>query len=71
MILETENFSMNSDISSLISVSGESNSSEARVLTSSVFPTPVGPAKINETGFLFAETPARLRFIALTTASTA
>ncbi|MPN53190.1 hypothetical protein SDC9_200854 [bioreactor metagenome] len=50
MILETLCFSINSDISSLINVSGVSNNSFASCLTSSVFPTPVGPTKIKEDG---------------------
>lgn len=71
MMRETECFSINSDISRRISVSGELKRSSARRLTSSVFPTPVLPAKMKDTGLRFALTPARLRLMARTTASTA
>ena len=71
MIFETACFSMYSDISSRISASGESNRSAASVFTSSVLPTPVGPAKMKDTGLRLLETPARPRLIALTTAETA
>ena len=64
MIRETENLSMNSLISRRIRVSGVENRSCASTLTSSVFPTPVGPAKIKETGLRFGDTPVRLRRIA-------
>ena len=50
MIRDTACFSMNSDISRRISVSGEQNRSFASTLTNSVFPTPVGPAKMKDTG---------------------
>ena len=50
MMRETENFSMNSDMSSRISDSGESNRSAARRFTSSVLPTPVPPTNMKLTG---------------------
>ena len=53
------------------SVSGVLNRSAARTRTSSVLPTPVGPAKMKETGFRFADTPTRPRRTARQTASTA
>ena len=47
---ETECFSINSDISRRISVSGVSKSCSDSTFTSSVLPTPVGPTKIKEAG---------------------
>ena len=69
--LDTECFSINSDISSLIRVSGLSKSSFESSFTSSVFPTPVGPTKINEAGLLWTDNCTLLRLIAATTRSTA
>ena len=71
MIFETECFSIYSDISSRNRFSVESKSSAASCLTSSVFPTPVEPTKMNDTGRRLAEMPARLRRIAVATAWTA
>ena len=69
MMRETECFSMNSDMSSLMSDSGASKRSAARRFTSSVLPTPVLPTKMKLTGLRLALSPRRLRFIALHTAS--
>ena len=55
---------MNSDISNRIRLSGLSNISAARRLTSSVFPTPEPPTKIKLTGFRFTFRPTRPRRIA-------
>ncbi|EJW94364.1 hypothetical protein EVA_17531 [gut metagenome] len=71
MIRETENFSINSDISSLIKDSGELNISSARRFTSSVLPTPVPPTNIKLTGLRLTLRPTRLRLIAAHTAFTA
>ena len=68
---DTLNFSINSDISSLISDSGLSKRSAARRFTSSVLPTPVPPTKIKLVGLRFALRPTRERFIAAHTAFTA
>ena len=68
---ETENFSMNSDMSSLIRLSGELKRSAARRFTSSVLPTPVPPTKMKLTGLRLAWSPTRLRFMAAQTASMA
>ena len=68
---ETECFSIYSDISILISDSSLSNITSAIVLTSSVFPTPVGPANINDTGRFLVVISALPRLIARETASTA
>ena len=52
--------------------SGSSNKKFAKVLQSSVLPTPVGPKNKNEPIGLFgSDKPARLRRIAFATASTA
>ena len=45
---ETVCFSPNSDMSSEMSAASSSNRNSASALASSVFPTPVGPAKMNE-----------------------
>ncbi len=71
MILDTECFSMNSLISRRINASGVSKRYFASTFTSSVLPTPVEPAKINDTGFFLYEIPALLRFIAFATLETA
>ena len=55
---------MNSDISRRINVSGESKSSFARTRTSSVFPVPVGPTKMNDAGRRRGLICTRLRRIA-------
>ncbi len=62
---DTVCFSIYSDISSLIIASSFSNSSKAKVLASSVFPTPVGPTNINEDGFFFFLNPERFLLMAL------
>lgn len=61
MILDTECFSMYSDMSNRISDSVESNMSSARHFTNSVLPTPVEPTKIKDTGCRLTEMPTRLR----------
>ena len=71
MMRETLNFSINSDISSRISDSGELKRSAASRLTSSVLPTPVEPTKIKLTGLRLDCSPARLRLMAAHTAFTA
>ena len=53
MMRATLCFSINSDISRRISGFCWSNSSSDSALTSSVFPTPVGPTKIKEAGRRF------------------
>ena len=50
MMRDTENLSMYSLMSSRMKVSGEENRSFASTFTSSVLPTPVGPAKMKDTG---------------------
>ena len=56
--LDTECFSINSDMSTLISALSSSNTNSASALVSSVFPTPVGPKNINEPIGLFgSESP--------------
>ena len=45
---ETVCFSPNSDMSSAMSAASSSKRNSASALASSVFPTPVGPAKMNE-----------------------
>ena len=71
MMRETECFSIYSDISRRISVSGVSNSSRASTFTSSVLPTPVGPTKINDAGLRRGLICTRLRRMAAETAATA
>ena len=71
MMRETANFSMNSDMSRRIRLSGVLKRSAARRLTSSVLPTPVGPTKIKLTGLRLTLRPTRLLRIAAQTASTA
>ena len=71
MMRLTECFSINSDISKRIKVSGVSNNSCDNSFTNSVFPTPVGPTKINEAGRLLGLICTRLRRIAAETAFTA
>ncbi|OPZ40408.1 MAG: hypothetical protein BWY99_00761 [Synergistetes bacterium ADurb.BinA166] len=69
---ETECFSMYSDMSSLIRFSSLSKRASARVLASSVFPTPVGPRKIKEPmGRLGSFIPERARRTESATSSTA
>ena len=69
---ETECFSMYSDMSSRIMERSSSNRNSARARASSVFPTPVGPRKMNEPiGRLGSESPARLRRIEFATRSSA
>ena len=69
---DTECFSIYSDISSRIMHSSEPNSSSARVLHSSVFPTPVGPRKRKDAaGRCGSFRPTRERRIARETALTA
>ena len=64
--LETANFSINSDMSSLIRDSSLPNIYSARALASSVLPTPVGPRKIKlPMGCLGSFRPARARLTAL------
>ena len=48
MSLETECFSMYSDMSMRTMKFSSSNKNSARALASSVLPTPVGPMKIKE-----------------------
>ena len=63
---------MYSDISILIILSSLSNRLLAKVLASSVLPTPVGPRNINEPIGLFSSLrPARARITAFDTAVTA
>ena len=63
---------MNSLMSILMSVSSEPNMNSASALASSVFPTPVGPRKMNEPiGRLGSLRPARARRTALETISIA
>ena len=71
MSFETECFSMYSDISKRIKASSFPKRTSAIVLTNSVLPTPVGPAKMNDTGRFFTEISARPRLMARDTASTA
>ena len=71
MILETECFSINSDISRRMRVSGVSNSSWESTRTSSVLPVPVGPTKMKEAGCLRGLICTRLRRTAAETAFTA
>ena len=71
MIRLTANFSINSDISKRMRDSGELNISCARRLTSSVFPTPVEPTKMKETGLRLEAMPTRPRRMALATSWTA
>ena len=71
MIRDTECFSINSDISSRMRVSGELNSSPASTLTSSVLPTPVGPAKMKEAGRRRGLICTRERRTAMDTSETA
>ena len=71
MSLATECFSMNSVMSRRISGSLESNSSVASTLTSSVFPTPVGPTKMNDAGRRRGLSCTRVRLIAFASRSTA
>src|SRR6266568_2280213 len=69
---DTVCFSMFSDMSSWISASSSPNRNSARALDSSVFPTPLGPRKMNEPlGRLGSFRPARVRRIDLDTAVTA
>ncbi len=70
-IRETLCFSINSDISKRIKGSAWSKSSLDNTLTSSVFPTPVGPTKIKDAGRLREEICTRLRRTAAATKSTA
>ena len=69
---ETANFSIYSDISKRIIASSSPNRNVAKLLASSVFPTPVGPKNrkppIGRCGF---PSPVRLRRIACETAFTA
>ena len=61
----TENFSMYSDMSTRIKALSSAKRKRARARASSVFPTPVGPLKMNEPiGRLGSFRPARLRLIA-------
>src|ERR1035438_563013 len=70
--LDTENFSIYSDISSLIIACSSSKRNSASARASSVLPTPVVPIKINEPIGLFASCkPVRDLLIALDTADTA
>ena len=72
MSLETLCDSIYSDISSLIILFSLPNITSLRALHSSVFPTPVGPRKINEPiGRLGSFMPALARLSALETALTA
>ena len=69
MSFETACFSMYSDMSRRIIESSLPKSTEDNARQSSVLPTPVGPAKMNEPiGRLGSESPVRLRLIALETA---
>ena len=72
MSFETLCFSMYSDMSSLIMALSSPNITFASAFVSSVFPTPVGPRKINEPmGRLGSLSPILPRLIARATASTA
>ena len=71
MIRDTECFSINSDMSRRMRLSGALNRSSASCLTSSVLPTPVLPTKMKLTGLCLGEMPTRLRRIAEETASMA
>src|SRR5260221_3302090 len=63
---------MNSDMSSLIKLSSESNRYSARARASSVFPIPVGPRKMNEPiGRRGSFRPARARRTACDTVTIA
>jgi len=66
--LETLNFSIYSDISSLIKASSLSKRISASAFESSVFPTPVGPKNRNEPiGLVRSLSPAFALLIALDT----
>ena len=68
----TECFSMYSDMSMRTMARSSSKMNSAKALAVSVFPTPVGPRKMNEpTGRLGSCSPARARLTAFDTASTA
>jgi hypothetical protein len=67
--LEIVCFSEYSDISNLIIASSSSNNSFAKALTNSVLPTPVGPTKTNDDGFLIFLNPDLFLLIALATPS--
>ena len=70
--LETECFSINSDMSSLIINFSSPNMVSASAFARSVLPTPVGPTNIKEPmGLSGSLSPARARRIALETAETA
>ncbi len=70
--LETEYFSMYSDISILTILCSSSNKLSANAFASSVFPTPVGPKNRNEPiGLRGSLIPALERIIASETFSTA
>ena len=72
MSLDTVCFSIYSDISSLIIAFSSPNIASARVLQSSVLPTPVGPKKMNEPIGLFGFfSPTLPRRIALAIEDTA
>ena len=71
MMRETECFSINSDMSSRIRLSGALNRSSASCLTSSVLPTPVLPTKMKLTGLCLGLMPTRLRRMAAATAAMA
>ena len=66
-------FSENSDMSTRISASSSSNRNSASALASSVLPTPVGPAKMNEPPQDASDTlrPTRVRRIERDSAETA
>ena len=65
MSRDTENFSMYSLMSTRMSASRSANMNSASARASSVFPTPVGPEKMNEPmGRRGSLSPARLRRIA-------
>ena len=69
---ETECFSMYSDMSRRIMDFSSSNKNSASARASSVFPTPVGPRKINDPiGRLGSESPARFRRMEFATRSSA
>ena len=70
--LDTEYFSIYSDISILTILCSSSNSASASDFASSVLPTPVGPKNINEPiGLRGSPIPALERIIASDTFSTA
>ena len=72
MIFDTLCFSMYSDMSTRIRSSSLPNMAFARLLESSVLPTPVGPRNKKEPMGRFGSfRPTLLRFMALATASTA